>query len=279
MFILANKRVLLHAGSMYQYSWLRHLLTVFCLESFLLFLGYSCSPIVNTTCGPVEGFESDGVYNFYGIPYASPPVKKLRWRPPEALSPDKGNCWSGTLSAKKYGNTCYQISPDDHKSLIGSEDCLYLNVITPSLDVNAKKQVMVWIHGGSLQFSNGNWPLYSPTANLSRDTDVVYVGFNYRLHAFGFMALQALADDSPTKTSGNYGFMDMIAVLQWVQKNIRQFGGDPAKVNLLINHKRYYDCQVFIFNITAQGFFFFLMHKSLGQNIGNITSKVENLLV
>ena len=195
----------------------------------------SQEPTVQTECGPVQGVQTKYAYVFKGIPYASPPVSKLRWREPEVLKPSTGNCWSGTVNATKYGNTCFQKNPLDESKMIGSEDCLYLNVLTPTLDKAAKKPVMVWIHGGSLQFSNGNWPLYSPTDKLANETDIVYVGFNYRLHAFGFMALQILADDSSSNTSGNYGFMDMIAVLEWVQTNIANFGGDPNQVCL--SHK------------------------------------------
>ncbi|XP_052241317.1 para-nitrobenzyl esterase-like [Dreissena polymorpha] len=187
---------------------------------------------VRTECGSVSGFQKDEAYSFRGIPYASPPTGSRRWQPPEPLSPKTGNCWRGIFPAKSYGNTCFQINPDDHTTLIGSEDCLYLNVLTPSLDTNASKPVMVWIHGGSLQISSGSWPLYSPTEKLAVDTDTVYVGFNYRLHAFGFMALQVLADHSSLNTSGNYGFMDMIEVLRWVQANIRNFGGDPNQVTV-----------------------------------------------
>jgi para-nitrobenzyl esterase len=154
----------------------------------------------------------------------------LRWHPPEIISSKAGNCWNGIFQAKSYGNTCFQKDIKSEKTFIGSEDCLYLNVITPDLRPLVLKPVMVWIHGGSLQVSNGNWPLYEPTEQLAKETDIVYVGFNYRLHAFGFMALQMLADISPTNASGNYGFMDMIAVLNWVQTNIRNFGGDPNKV-------------------------------------------------
>lgn len=189
--------------------------------------------IVSTNCGFVQGHYVDGAFSFRGIPYASPPVGTRRWKPPEVLKPEAKNCWNGTFQAHQYGNTCFQISPEDptRQTLIGSEDCLYLNVLTPDTKPKTLKPVMVWIHGGSLQFSNGNWPLYMPTEKLSNETDIVYVGFNYRLHAFGFMALQVLADQSATGTSGNYGFMDMIAVLKWVQTNIRNFGGDPNKVN------------------------------------------------
>lgn len=204
------------------------------LEIFILTLTYfyKCDVIVQTDCGPVNGLIKDGAYSFRGIPYATPPIGNLRWKPPLALSPKAGNCWRGTYQAQTYGSMCFQISPEDpsRKTLTGSEDCLYLNVLSPDLKPATLKPVMVWIHGGSLQVSSGSWPLYMPTEELANETDVVYVGFNYRLHAFGFMALQMLADQSPTKTSGNYGFMDMIAVLNWVQANIKHFGGDPNQV-------------------------------------------------
>ena len=188
-------------------------------------------PVTQTTCGPVAGLYQDGAYSFRGIPYAEPPIGPLRWKQPRLLSKTSGTCWNGTLIAQKYGNTCYQRSPYDPTKYDGSEDCLYLNVFTPTLDVTARKPVMVWLHGCSLQCSSGDWPLYSPTEKLAKDTDIVYVGLNYRLHAFGFLALQILADDSSTKTSGNYGFMDMLAVLQWIQMNIENFGGDPKQVH------------------------------------------------
>ena len=187
---------------------------------------------VQTTCGPVAGFYNNSAYSFRGIPYAQPPVGNLRWKPPQPLSKQTGSCWNGTFLAQSYGNECAQPSEKNRNLTVGSEDCLYLNVITPTLDSNARKPVMVWIHGGSLEVLNGNWPLYSPTETLAADTDIVYVSFNYRLQAFGFMALQMLADDSQTGTSGNYGFMDMILALKWVKENILHFGGDPDQVNI-----------------------------------------------
>ena len=185
---------------------------------------------VQTTCGPVAGIYNKSAYSFNGIPYAQPPVGNLRWKPPQPISKLTRTCWNGTFYATKYGNMCAQPAANDKNFTVGSEDCLYLNVITPTLDTKAKKPVMVWIHGGSLIVLNGNWPLYSPTESLAADTDMVYVSFNYRLQAVGFMALQMLADDSPTGTSGNYGFMDMILALKWVKENIHNFGGDPDQV-------------------------------------------------
>ena len=194
-------------------------------------IGTASGPVCQTTCGPVMGIVNDGVYSFRGIPYAEPPIGEKRWKLPRALSRKAGTCWNGTYAADKFGNMCYQRNPLYHSIYDGSEDCLYLNIITPTVDPGAKKPVMAWIHGGGLQELSANAPLYSPTEQLAKDTDIVYVGFNYRLQAFGFMALQMLADVSPTKTSGNYGFMDMILALQWIKSNIVNFGGDPEKVN------------------------------------------------
>lgn len=210
-------------------------MNVFRFLLFILFRAFTSTapPTCQTTCGPVAGIYQDGAYSFRGIPYAEAPVGKLRWKPPRALSKQAGTCWNGTLTAQKYGNTCYQRSPYDPTKYDGSEDCLYLNVFTPTVSPVARKPVMIWLHGGSLIFSNGNWPLYSPTEKLSKDTDIVYVGLNYRLHAFGFLALQLLADDSETKTSGNYGFMDMILAFEWVKTNIASFGGDPNQVTFI----------------------------------------------
>ncbi|XP_071134747.1 para-nitrobenzyl esterase-like [Mytilus edulis] len=187
--------------------------------------------VVSTDCGPVLGINSPA-FVFKGIPYAVPPLRDLRWTPPQALGKTGGSCWKGTFNASTFGNTCIQRNPDNSSEIIGSEDCLYLNVWTPTLNSSANLPVMVWIHGGSLQLSNGNWPTYSPTVQLANSTNVVYVSMNYRLHAFGFMALDILTARSAHKTSGNYGFMDQQLALEWVQKNIKNFGGNPDLVTV-----------------------------------------------
>jgi para-nitrobenzyl esterase len=185
-------------------------------------------PVVNTTCGPIEGLSQNGGHGFRGIPYALPPIGKLRWQPPKKLNMADGTCWNGTLSAKQYANFCFQYETDT--TFYGSEDCLYMNVFTPTLNKSAKLPVMVWVHGGAYSSSSGNDPTYFADEEMAGQTNVVYVNHNYRLHTFGFMALQILADVSPTNTSGNYAFMDTLVVLQWVQDNIQNFGGDPSQV-------------------------------------------------
>ncbi|KAM3919305.1 para-nitrobenzyl esterase-like [Leptodactylus fuscus] len=183
---------------------------------------------VTTACGKVRGHHCDKVYMFKGIPYASPPVGPLRWRPPK-----EPTCWKDTLDATEFGSICAQIQPmSETGTVMGCEDCLYVNVWTPSLDSAAELPVMVWIHGGYLLVSSGSEPGYGPNEDLTLHTQMVHVSFNYRLNAFGFMALEQLREGSPTNTSGNYGFMDQIAALRWVQKEIRSFGGNPNKVTI-----------------------------------------------
>ncbi|XP_070566732.1 neurotactin-like [Ptychodera flava] len=184
-----------------------------------------------TDCGFVEGDEEKGAYVFKGIPYAVPPVGDLRWREPLSLKGSK-SCWEGVYSAKRYGSVCVQPGKD-YKDVIGNEDCLYLNVWTPTLNSSASLPVSVFIHGGSLVILSGGEQDYHPTAEMASKGNMVFVSFNYRLNAFGFMALDILSQDSPSNTSGNYGFYDQILLFKWVQNNIHHFGGDANQVTLL----------------------------------------------
>ncbi|XP_030056739.1 uncharacterized protein LOC115468841 isoform X2 [Microcaecilia unicolor] len=201
-----------------------------CLVAACAYLsGISSDPLVDVTtnCGVVRGFHSSIGYSFKGIPYAMPPVGPLRWKPP------KHTCWNGTLLATEFKSICAQLRPlGDTGTVMGSEDCLYLNIWTPSIELDAKLPVMVWIHGGYLHIFSGSEKGYCPTGKLAHKTQAVHVSFNYRLNAFGFMALELLREGSPTDTSGNYGFLDQIAALQWVKENIQYFGGDPEKVTI-----------------------------------------------
>ncbi|XP_067672221.1 para-nitrobenzyl esterase-like [Haliotis asinina] len=193
----------------------------------------SSGATVITECGLVKGSMEQGVNVFKGIPYAEPPVNQNRWKAPVPLSNSTGTCWSGTYDATTFGAQCVQpLNFDNYKRSSGSEDCLYLNVWSPSLDGSDSLPVMVWIHGGNLVFGNGSIRGYSPSPELARDLQFVFVSMNYRLGPMGFMTLDLLSKASETGTSGNYGFMDQIQVLKWVQSNIRNFGGDPGKVTL-----------------------------------------------
>lgn len=184
------------------------------------------APFVHTSCGPIEGLKTSS-YVFKGIPYAKPPISSLRWKPPIPLTKKDNTCWDDILKATEFGNWCVQRDPTSPLGISGSEDCLYLNVWTPTMNRNANLPVMVWIHGGSLTELSGNFPTYSPSEEVAEATNMVYVSMNYRLNAFGFMTLS-----TPLRLTGNYGFMDQILALKWVQDNIRNFGGNPNLVTL-----------------------------------------------
>jgi len=172
---------------------------------------------VRTQEGQVRGNTANGVTSFKGIPYAAPPVGMLRWREPQPVKP-----WSKILDATKFGPSCMQT--DD---LPKSEDCLTLNLWRPA-NASSNLPVMVWIYGGAL--AHGNTPQY-PGDALARQ-GVVVVSMNYRMGRFGFFAHPALTAESPDEVHGNYGYLDQIAALKWVQRNIEAFGGDPKNVTI-----------------------------------------------
>lgn len=189
------------------------------------------SPIVNTQYGPVAGSMNETVFEFLGIPFASPPVGGLRWHPP--VPPES---WSEVLPTQDYGPKCPQknFTQGDTTSVIeGNEDCLYLNIWTPDT-VAANLPVMVFIHGGGNQqgsasdFTLGT-EIYNGK-NLSQRGNVVVVTIQYRLGPLGFLVHPGLEAESSQNTSGNYAVMDQLLALEWVQNNISQFGGDASKV-------------------------------------------------
>ncbi len=184
------------------------------------------APQASTTMGALRGAEDAGCIVFRGVPFAKPPVGPLRWRPPEPLEP-----WSGVRGATEFGPSAVQRAlPGDLGDLIGipsqeiSEDCLYLNVWTPALD-DAKRPVMVWIHGGGNVVGSGTQPRIDGR-RLALGGDVVVVTLNYRLGAFGFLHAPVLG------AYGNEGLLDQIAALFWVRSEIAAFGGDPNNVTV-----------------------------------------------
>ena len=195
-------------------------------------------PEASTHCGPVEGVCKDGIAVFNGIPYAKPPVDERRWRPTEMLEKNDG-CWQGTLDASKLGNICMQYGDSSGAGApTGSEDCLFINIMTSHKLSNCSESksdsellpVAVWIHGGYLIFGSGGEPAgYTPSPSFVKNTGVVSVSFNYRLNAFGFLALNVLNEGFG---AGNYGFFDQIAALKWIQANIAAFGGDKNRVTV-----------------------------------------------
>ena len=183
------------------------------------------SPVVATDNGPVRGTMIGQVQTFRGIPYAAAPVGDLRWRAPQ---PSAG--WQGVLDATQFAAHCPQVgSPYGIAST--SEDCLFLNVFTPDKTNNGLPHllpVMFWIHGGGLVVGESDG--YDPTPLVAKG--VIVVTINYRLGELGFLAHPALTAESPQGASGNYGLMDQQAAMRWVQRNIRNFGGDPGNVTI-----------------------------------------------
>jgi para-nitrobenzyl esterase len=183
---------------------------------------------VITERGPIRGILTPALRKFLGIPYAAPPVGKLRWRPPKDHTR-----WSAPLDATRFGNHCPQDASVFGTASV-SEDCLFLNVFTPNGAASEANNshsypVMVWIHGGALTV--GESDDYVPTKLVQRG-DVIVVTINYRLGALGFLAHPALNAESPDHISGNYGIMDQQFALKWVQRNIATFGGDPHNVTI-----------------------------------------------
>jgi para-nitrobenzyl esterase len=182
-------------------------------------------PVVQVADGALRGRATTdpGVQAFMGIPYAVPPVGPLRWRPPQAPLP-----WSGVRDATRAGPACMQSHRGD-ATAIPSEDCLSLNVWAPLRHHGPLLPVMVFVHGGGFVFGSGAEPVYDGTALAGHK--VLLVTLNYRLGVFGFLAHPALTREGGG-TSGNYGLLDQIRALRWVQANIGAFGGDPRRVTL-----------------------------------------------
>lgn len=177
--------------------------------------------------------ETPGVRVFKGIPYAAPPVGDLRWQPPQP--PAK---WDDVRKADKFSDSCMQTlsrarKPWTEEFMVqndASEDCLCLNVWTGAKAVNEQRPVLVWIHGGGFVEGSGEIITYDGEALAKKG--LVVVTINYRLGIFGFFTHPELTKESPHHAAGNYGLLDVVAALQWVQKNIAAFGGDPGRVTI-----------------------------------------------
>ncbi|KAJ2981917.1 hypothetical protein NQ176_g1729 [Zarea fungicola] len=186
--------------------------------------------LVSVEEGILSGLQtSNGGRAFLGVPYAAPPVGDLRWRAPQA--PAK---WEGIREARIYGPSSIQFPPPSNSIYSGgetkfSEDCLYLNIWTGA-DGSHDRPVLVWFHFGAFVFGSGSNPYYDGEKLAAQGLTVVT--FNYRLGRLGFLAHPELSAESQYKTSGNYGILDQIAALEWVQRNIKAFGGNSTNVTL-----------------------------------------------
>lgn len=184
--------------------------------------------LARTQAGVVRGVEGDGARAFLGVPYAAPPVGENRWR-----APAPAKAWSGVRDATRLGRGCIQaLSP---KAVLGggggvvagSEDCLYANIYAPAGEPERVRPVMVFLHGGAFTLGSGG---QYDASRLAQNQGRVVVTFNYRLGALGWLALDDLA--APGDAGGDFGLMDMIALLRWVQTDIAAFGGDPGQVTV-----------------------------------------------
>ncbi len=219
----------------------------------------STGPLAHTTDGWVEGSVRNGIESFKGIPFAAPPIGNLRWRAPQPV-----RAWSGVLLATRYRAACMQrgMYPPDASPEPVSEDCLYLNLWRPAAPSAPHLPVMVWIHGGALEQGSASVPLYAGV-HLAR-RGVIVVTVSYRLGALGFLALPALTTESRRHSSGNYGLLDQLAALRWIQRNIAAFGGDPGNVTVFGQSAGAMSIAALTTSVLAKGLF----QKVIGESGG-----------
>src|SRR5580704_9052102 len=220
------------------------------------------SVTIRVESGLLSGNVSrDGaVRAFKGVPYARPPVHELRWCPPQPLAP-----WDGVRDAKRFGPRCLQPSrlPTSIQYFgpeAEGEDCLYLNVWTAAHSRDERRPVMVWIHGGAYYLGSAAVPIFNGE-HLARK-GVVVVTVNYRLGRLGFLAHPELSAESDQHVSGNYGWLDLIAALRWVQSNIAEFGGDPGCVTIFGQSVGAHTVSAFMTSPLTRGLF----HRAIGQS-------------
>ncbi len=214
--------------------------------------------VVETPSGRLLGSRKGAIASFKGIPFARPPIGPLRWRPPEPAEP-----WTGIRNATSFAATCPQ-APTQLDAFMGmavgeqSEDCLFLNIWTPACD-DTKRPVMVWIHGGAFVLGAGSHGVYNGRALAEHD--VVVVTINYRLGAFGFLAL-GLASKGKVPGLGTEGLADQILALDWVKRNIASFGGDPGNVTIFGESAGGMSVSALLASPPARGLF----HKAIAQS-------------
>ncbi len=214
---------------------------------------------VKTDAGLVSGAASSvaGVRQYLGIPYAAPPVGPNRWKAPQPAP-----AWPGVKAATEFGLPCVQpkvFGDIDFGERI-SEDCLFVNVWTNATSATAKLPVMVWIHGGGFVAGAGSEARHDGSRLAAKG--VVVVTLNYRLGLMGFFAHPELTKEAPYKASGNYGMLDQIAALRWVQKNAAAFGGDPGNVTIFGESAGSFAVSMLMASPLAKGLF----HKAIGES-------------
>ena len=235
---------------------------LFFLAAFLLGVAATAvqaQPLMKThvETGDVEGVpEGTDLAVYKAIPYAAPPVGKLRWREPQPAK-----AWEGVLKSDKFGPWPPQPTRPGRTEDMMNEDCLYLGIATPATSASDRLPVMVWIHGGGFQTEHYGGDLWKHLARRG----VVIVSVEYRTGALGFMAHPELTKESKNGHSGNYGLLDQIFALQWVQRNIQNFGGDPTNVTIFGESAGAISCSILCASPLAKGLF----HRCISQSGGS----------
>jgi para-nitrobenzyl esterase len=219
----------------------------------------AAAAVVLTTSGSISGLREGGLSVYEGVPFAAAPVGELRWRPPEPVAP-----WTGTRTATTFAPACMQegVSMPGEVPPKVSEDCLFLNVWAPAKRAAERLPVIVWIYGGGYRNGSASMPLYWGD-QLARK-GVIVVTIAYRLGPLGFLALPELRRESSHGSSGNYGLMDQIAALRWVQQNISAFGGDPGRVTIAGQSSGAMSVSILMASPQAKGLF----QRAIGESGG-----------
>jgi para-nitrobenzyl esterase len=214
--------------------------------------------------GLISGVAKDSLSIFRGIPFAAPPLKNLRWKAPQPVL-----AWEGVKNCDKFGPSPMQAKPTPFMVYTSeflipeepiNEDCLHLNIWTAAKSAEEKRPVLVWIYGGGFVSGGTAVPIYDGEA-LARK-GVVFVSVNYRVGIFGFFAHPGLSNETDPRHSGNYGLLDQIAALKWVQKNISAFGGDPGNVTIAGQSAGSMSVNCLVASPLAKGLF----HKAIAES-------------
>ncbi|MDW3651916.1 MAG: carboxylesterase family protein [Bacteroidia bacterium] len=231
--------------------------------------------VIQTDKGKIQGkFNAQSkVRIFKGIPFAAPPLGNLRWKAPQAVDE-----WEGILACTDFSPSPIQNEPKPFycwsEEFIAqpeplSEDCLYLNVWTSAKSNKEKQAVFVWIYGGGLNSGSANCDIYDGEEMAKKG--VIFVSLNYRVGVLGFMAHPELSKESVYQASGNYGFLDQMAALRWIQENISAFGGDPDNVTIAGQSAGAFSVNALIASPLAKGLF----HKAILQSGGLLSSRLK----
>src|SRR5271165_5089295 len=220
--------------------------------------GVAVAQSVLTESGAISGVREAGLNVYKGVPFAAPPLGDLRWRPP---SPNKP--WTGTRKAHAFSAACMQegVSMPGEAPPAVSEDCLYVNIWVPA-SARRAVPVIAWIYGGGYRNGSASMPLY--WGDRLAHQGVIVVTIAYRLGPLGFLAYPELTRESPHHSSGNYGLMDQIAALEWVQGNIAAFGGNPKNVTIAGQSSGAISVSILMASPLAKGLF----ERAIGESGG-----------